>query len=275
MSVFVFILARSSMLYHEIYTLSPQSPWMIFIHGAGGSRLTWKYQVQGFKPFFNLLLLDLRDHGNSKDICPEYRQYNLDILTDDIIFLMDHLRIKDAYLMSLSLGSIFVQHIAGKRPDLVKGTVMAGAVCKANARMKLLAFLARAVYPILPFKTTYHLFAFVIMPRKNHRNSRRIFRSQARKLSPGDFNKWMSLLGEFLGSLEQTFHEKLIQPSLIVMGAQDHVFYSAALQYARNQSLAKLLTLDGCGHVCNLEKPEIFNRAVLDFLLNSKPSTDQ
>lgn len=263
------------MLYHEVYSLSPLSPWMIFIHGAGGSRLTWKYQVQGFKPFFNLLLLDLRDHGNSKEVSPEYDQYNLDILTDDIIRLIDHLRIKDAYLMSLSLGSIFVQHIAAKRPDLVKRTVMAGAVCKANPQMKLLAFLAKAIYPILPFKITYKLFAFVIMPRKNHRASRRIFRSQARKLSPGDFNKWMQLLGEFLGSLEQTFHDKLIQPTLIVMGAQDHVFYSAALEYARNQSLAELMTLEGCGHVCNLEKPEIFNRAVLDFLLNPAKSADQ
>lgn len=262
------------MLYHEVSQLSPEAKWMVFIHGAGGSMVTWKFQVDAFKPYFNLLLLDLRDHGNSKDIQPAFNHYTLDILTDDIIRLMDHLDIKKAFLMSLSLGSIFVQHIAGRRPDLVDRTIMAGAVCKANLQMKILAFIGKKIYRFIPFKRTYELFSFIIMPGKNHRYSRKLFRTQARKIRPQDFNKWMGLLGDFLKSLDHTFKEQLLQPALLVMGREDHVFYSAALQYARHQQLATLLTMPDAGHVCNIERPKAFNRIVLDFLLQAENTAE-
>ena len=57
---------QNELLHYRIYDDSPNKEWLIFIHGAGGSIITWKYQIEAFRPFFKLLLLDLRDHGKSK-----------------------------------------------------------------------------------------------------------------------------------------------------------------------------------------------------------------
>ncbi|MCB0618110.1 MAG: hypothetical protein KDC41_05245, partial [Saprospiraceae bacterium] len=67
--------------------------------------VTWKYQVEAFKPYFNLLLVDLRDHGRSKNLEPAYREYNFDIVCDDILKVIDHLGIRKAHFLSLSMGS--------------------------------------------------------------------------------------------------------------------------------------------------------------------------
>ncbi|MEO1256718.1 MAG: alpha/beta hydrolase, partial [Bacteroidota bacterium] len=48
---------------------------IVFIHGAGGSIQTWKYQFDAFKVDFNVLAIDLRDHGSSKHIQPAYNKY--------------------------------------------------------------------------------------------------------------------------------------------------------------------------------------------------------
>lgn len=257
-------------LYHESYILSSERRWLVFIHGAGGSMLTWKYQLEAFKPFFNLLLLDLRDHGKSKQVAPKKDQYTIDLLGDDILGLLDHLKIQKAHFMSLSLGSIFVQYIGDKRPELIDKAVMAGAVCKANIPMKVLAFVSKVVYPLLSFEQSYRLLSFVILPRRNDTLGRKLFRAQARKMDPADFKKWMRLLSDFLQKLEVFFERTFPAPGLIVMGAQDRVFYTAASAYALVQPNIQLLDMPGCGHVCNIEKPRIFNDIVLDFLLQAK-----
>ena len=61
------------------------APLLVFVHGAGGSIRTWKFQVEDLAKDFRLLLLDLRDHGFSKNIQPEYSAYDFDIVATDII----------------------------------------------------------------------------------------------------------------------------------------------------------------------------------------------
>ena len=60
-----------TLLYHEVVDeAGVDAPWLVFVHGAGGSIRTWKYQIEAFRPHYRLLLIDLRDHGFSKDILP-------------------------------------------------------------------------------------------------------------------------------------------------------------------------------------------------------------
>ena len=47
---------------------SESHPWVTFIHGAGGSSTIWYKQLRDFKKHFNVLLIDLRGHGRSKNI---------------------------------------------------------------------------------------------------------------------------------------------------------------------------------------------------------------
>ena len=80
-----------TLLHHEIIdrTDESESPWLVFIHGAGGSIRTWKFQIEAFAPHYRLLLIDLRDHGFSKDILPEYEAYDFDIVAEDILAVVD------------------------------------------------------------------------------------------------------------------------------------------------------------------------------------------
>ena len=54
------------MLNHYTYLNENTTEWVSFIHGAGGSSSIWFRQIRAFKKEFNVLILDLRGHGNSK-----------------------------------------------------------------------------------------------------------------------------------------------------------------------------------------------------------------
>ena len=61
---------RRYLHYRMLGNVGDEKKWLVFIHGAGGSIATWNRQIDSLAPHFNLLLVDLRDHGQSKEIVP-------------------------------------------------------------------------------------------------------------------------------------------------------------------------------------------------------------
>ena len=76
---------------------------MTFVHGAGGSSSIWFKQVRAFKKHFNVLILDLRGHGDSKPTLKDTfnPKYTFDSITDDIVEVLAHLKIKLILLVVL------------------------------------------------------------------------------------------------------------------------------------------------------------------------------
>ncbi len=254
------------MLHFQTYRLQHDAPWLVFIHGAGGAIATWKYQTEAFKPFFNLLLLDLRDHGLSKNVEPSFQSYNFDIVCDDILEVLDHLKIEHANFISLSLGSAILQRLDERRPELIDKMVMAGGIFRATLRMKFLINISQFLNKILSYPQIYTLFSLIILPKKNHQKSRRIYRLQAKHLTQTEYMKWIGLYGEFFKVLDEYFHRKLKKMSLVVMGAEDHVFFKAAKRFVAKQEKARLVVFEKCGHICNIEQWQRFNEVALRFL---------
>lgn len=254
------------MLHYQTHVLREDAEWVVFIHGAGGSMHTWKYQVAAFRPYFNLLLLDLRDHGRSQSIEPTFDTYNFDIVARDILEVIDHLDIQKAHFLSLSLGSVILQKVKEKRPQLVDKMIMAGGVFRATWRIKFFVHSAKLLSYVLPYRVMYDLFSLIVLPRKNHRKSRRIFRLQSQKISPEAYLKWVGLYKEFFRLLRGFFERELQSLSLVVMGAEDHVFVQAAKRFAQTHHNAQIVIFEKCGHICNIEQYERFNREALAFL---------
>lgn len=258
------------MLHHKIQKVGDDAPWLVFIHGAGGAIETWKYQVQAFAPHFNLLLMDLRDHGLSKNLSPEFKEYDFDVITDDVMRVLQHVGIQKAHFMSLSLGSVILQQIESRHPEIIDRMVMAGGVFKATVKLNTFMHTAKALNYVLPYRVMYNLFSWIVLPRKNHAHSRRIFRMQSRKLTPKEYLKWVGLYKQFFKVLKRYFYRPVQNISLVVMGDQDHVFFGAAQRFAKVQQNVNLVIMEGCGHVCNIERPKHFNQLALEFLLSQQ-----
>lgn len=260
-------------LHHKVYMLDKEADWVVFVHGAGGNMLSWKYQIEAFKPYFNLVMLDLRDHGESKDLQPSSNSYNFNLVARDVLTVTDYLGIKKAHFITLSLGSIIVQKIAEIRPEIIDRLVMAGGVFKADWKIKLFIHSAKFLNFFLPYRVMYDLFSWLILPRKNHQKARRIFRLQSQKLLPADYLKWVELYKEFFVLLRSFFHRELKALSLVVMGEEDHVFFKSAQRFVMRQKNATLVTLQQCGHICNIDQYDLFNRVVIGFLMDRNPGS--
>ena len=254
--------------YKYINQNKPNADWVVFVHGAGGSSSIWYKQLRYFKQYFNVLLMDLRGHGSSqfkiKDSLVD--KYTFDMVSQDIIEVLDAHQIPKAHFVGISLGTILIRNIAEEHPERVKSMILGGAIMKMNLRSRFLMRLGNITKSIVPYILLYKLFAFVIMPRRNHKKSRLLFVNEAKKLCQSEFIRWYRLTAD-INPLLKLFRQKQINiPSFYIMGEQDHLFLPTIEKITQAHKTARLSIIKNCGHVVNVEQSEIFNERVQKFI---------
>lgn len=255
------------MIHYQTYPNEQSNQWVTFIHGAGGSSSIWFKQLKHFKKNYNVLLLDLRGHGMSKlPLFQKINKYNFKVIREDVLAVLDHLNIQQTHLVGISLGTIIIRDLAEHYPLRVSSMILGGAVMKLNLRGQFLMRMGNLFKSMLPYMVLYKLFAWVILPRKKHRVSRNIFVREAKKLDQIEFKKWFALISEINPLLRLFRIKSCQQPALYIMGDEDHMFLPSIKKLVSEQLNANLSILPNCGHVVNIDSPQLFNQQTTDFI---------
>ncbi len=258
------------MLYYKTFIKDPLRDWVVFIHGAGGSSAIWFKQVRAYQESFNVLLVDLRGHGKSKEMSTMkayYKEkYTFKTVSRDVLEVLKKKGIKKAHFVGVSLGTIIIRTIAELQPEVVQSAVMCGAITRLDVKSRVLVWLGHTFKKIVPFMWLYKLFAWIIMPKNNHKESRSMFISDAKNLAKKEFLKWFRLTYD-VNPLLRYFKEKEMQnPTLYVMGSEDHMFLPPVKKMITDFKRSELHVINECGHVCNIEEPDLFNEISIEFL---------
>lgn len=256
------------MLHYTVYANEKSDEWVTFVHGAGGSSSIWYKQLRDFKKHFNILLLDLRGHGNSKLNIKEAfnEKYTFDSITEDIVEVIEHVKIEKSYFVGISLGTILIRNLAENYPEKVNGMIMGGAIVKLNFRSQVLMRLGIILKSIVPYLWLYKFFAFIIMPNKNHKESRLLFVREAKKLYQKEFVRWFKLTSEINPLLRFFRLADLEIPTLYIMGEEDYLFLPSIRKIVKSNSMSELFVVENCGHVVNVERPTVFNETTIKYL---------
>jgi pimeloyl-ACP methyl ester carboxylesterase len=260
------------MLYYKSYILGDTKEWVVFVHGAGGSSSVWFKQIKDFKEHFNVLLLDLRGHGKSQSAPQEFidryrnEDYTFKAVSKDILEVLDHLRISKAHFVGVSLGTIIIRTIGEIAPERVSSMILAGAITRLNVRSKVLIALGHFSKQFIPFMWLYGLFAWIIMPRKRHEESRSLFVREAKKLYHGEFMKWFQLTYEATPLLRYFTEKELRLPTLYLMGDEDYMFLPPVKMIVLRHTFSRLDVVENSGHVCNVDQPDAFNERAIAFI---------
>ncbi len=257
-----------TVLYHRRYDHSPEAPWVVFVHGAGGSSAIWHRQLRPFKDRYNVLMVDLRGHGGSQHGEEEAlsKAYTFDDVASDVLTTLDGLGIARAHFVGISLGSIVIRTISELAPGRVDSMILGGAIVRLDIRSRMLVGAGTMLRRVVPFLWLYKLFAWIIMPRRRHRESRLAFVAEAKRVARREFLRWWRLTAE-VNPLLRFFREKeSAVPTLYVMGVEDYLFLPPVEQVVARHRSASLDVLDGSGHVVNLDQPDVFNARVMAFI---------
>ena len=180
--------------------------------------------------------------------------------------VLDKEKIKSSHFVGISLGTILIRQIAETYPKRIKSMVMAGAIMKLNVRSQILMRFGNLFKSIVPYLWVYRLFAYIIMPKKNHKESRLLFVREAKKLYKKEFMRWYKLTSD-LNPLLKLFRQIDIKiPTLYLMGREDYMFLPSIKQISKSQKLSQLSVVDNSGHVVNVDQPIEFNNRAISFI---------
>lgn len=221
---------------------------LVFIHGAGGSPMTWHLQLLHFK---DAVAVELPGHPNSSGLATieEYANYVANYVQKN--------GVKDLVLVGHSMGGAIAIEIALRNLNLA-GLVLVGT----GARLR--------VHPDLLSKTkenyeeaTKLIATWSVSPTCDPIVAERI-RNELLKVKAdvtyGDFTACDKF--DRMNDIE-----KIPYRTLIVVGADDRltpVKYSKYLHDKIKDS--KLVVIPGAGHSVMLEKHRLFNEALEAFL---------
>jgi len=239
---------------------------VVFVHGAGGSNAVWFKQLRDFKKHFNVLIIDLRGHGKSKEHYSEEEIYKFNEIAMDVIQTMDHLQIQKAHFVGISLGCIVIRAIDKLAPGRAESIILGGAVIQFNKKINGLVTTAKLLQSILPYMWLYRINAWILIPSKKHAQSRKLFITEAMKLGKNEFRKWLRMSSEIKDNLQEFLLKEASAPVLYIMGDGDHMFLPMVTDLVKNQENAQLEIIKNSGHCCNLDQANIFNEISIHFI---------
>ena len=254
------------MLSYKTFSKDSESDWVVFVHGAGGSSAVWFKQLRDFRDRFNVLLVDLRGHGRSRDYHGEGPPYTLEAISQDIVDVLEHEKIESAHFIGVSLGTVLIRMIVEIAPEKVRSVVYAGAVAGFSVWARFLIFTGQSLKYLIPFRALYAVFAWIILPGTKAAEARRVFRKEARRVEPEEFRRWLWLIPEVSKRLQEWSSRITECRSLYVMGGRDYMFLPPATRIVSLAGNSFLEVIEGVGHVCNIERPLIFNELAIAFL---------
>src|SRR5207237_8380501 len=82
------------------------APWLVLSHSLACTVRMWDPQIAAFKDRYRILAYDMRGHGATT---APTGAYSLDMLADDVLGLMKHLKIDKARFIGLSIGGMIGQ----------------------------------------------------------------------------------------------------------------------------------------------------------------------
>jgi pimeloyl-ACP methyl ester carboxylesterase len=218
---------------------------VIFLHGGLANTDYWGHQVPAVAAFHTVILMDSRGHGRStRDVHP----YGYDLMADDVIGLMDHLKIAKADIVGWSDGAILGLDLAIRHNDRVNkvfafaaNTVTSGVKDGVEKNPTFAAFIERAG-------------------------------QEYRKLSatPDDYNGFVEQISKMWAEQPNWSDAQLKAidaPVLVVDGDHDEAIKREHTEYiAATIPHAGLLILPNVSHFAFLQDPGQFNFAILHFL---------
>ena len=247
---------------------------LVFVHEFAGDHRSWHPQVRFFSRRYRTIAFNARGYPPS-DVPEGAEAYSQDRAAEDIRGVLDALKIPKAHVCGLSMGGYATLHFGLKHPDRALSLVVAGAGY-GSASGEREKFLRDSEAVVKRFEDdgmakTADFYAKgptrVQLMDKDPHSWREFHRQLAQGSARGHAltQRGVQLRRPSIMDLGERM-EKLEVPTLIMTGDEDDPCLEPAIFMKRKIPTSGLVVLPKSGHAINLEEPEAFNRAVLDFL---------
>jgi len=239
-------------LHYETYG---EGPAILLSHGYSATSEMWRGQIEALSRRHQLIVWDMRGHGQS-DYPPEVSAYSEEATIADMAALLDASGADRAIVGGLSLGGYMSLAFHRVHPERVRALLIidTGPGFKNDEARE--RWNKRAAEYASRFESEGLGYLDSLSPEmamSSHRSADGLIRAARGMLTQRDDRVIKSL-------------PDIRVPALIIVGANDTPFLAASDYMAAKIPNATKVVIPNAGHSANMDQPELFNQAVLQFL---------
>jgi pimeloyl-ACP methyl ester carboxylesterase len=227
---------------------------ILLSHGYGATCRMWDGQIAALADRWQVILWDMRGHGQSGDPA-DPSLYSQDLTAGDMAAVLDACGVAQAIIGGLSLGGVMSLAFHLTHPKRVRALMLfdtGPGFRNPEARSKWNERAAERAR-VLEVRGLGALGGGAEARLGKHRSARGLAGAARGMLAQYD--------GRLIDSLPH-----IAVPTLVLVGGDDHNFLGATDYMAGKIPGAQKVVIPNAGHAANLDQPEAFNRAVVEFL---------
>lgn len=254
-------------LYFEVQGNESAKETILFLNGLSQSAIAWSLTTPAFKNDYKIILIDFIFQGQS-DKNTEWR--NFDTHANDVISVMDFLKIDKAIIAGLSYGSLVAQHLGVNHSKRISKLILMSTFAHKTPYYEAIEL---SWWRALEFGG-YGLMLDIMLPSVL---SEGYFKNplfpidmmkQARQEANEDKQALFKLMqatkarGDYRPELK-----KIFTPTLVIQGEKDALFpVHMAEEVSASIPGSKLAVIPLAGHTLNLEAVPVMCKLIREFI---------
>jgi len=229
---------------------------LVLLHGGLSPNETWGPQMPEFAKQFRVFAPERRGHGHTPDVDGPF---SYDDMASDTVGFLEAVLDGPAGLVGWSDGGIIGLIVAMRRPDLVR---------------KLVAISANFDMTGVPEEIQSQFFSM-----QPDSEDLAMLRSMYEAASPDGPEHWPVVFAKIIEMASRgprippSELKRIAAPTLIVAGDDDVVSLEHTIELFGSIPTAELAIVPGTSHFLTMEKPDVVNRLILDFIQNDPSPT--
>jgi len=246
------------------YEITGEGDPLLLIHGLGSSTRDWEEQIPVFSEKFQVITIDLRGHGKTdKPKGP----YSIKLFAEDIVELLNKLEIKRVNVLGISLGGGVAFQFAVDYPDLVKSLIIVNSTSEVlmDSFKQKREFIKRLfIIKLVGMKKMGQVLAprLFIKPEQEDKRLKLIER-----WAENDKKAYLAALKTLKGWSVRENLATILCPTLVIGSDEDYSPSSVKKEFTSLIPNAKFIEIEDARHAVPIEKPEEFNKIIMEFLL--------
>jgi len=229
---------------------------LVLLHGGLVTNATWGAQLPAFAERYHVFAPERRGHGHTPDVDGPF---SFEDMATDAIGFLETVVGAPAHLVGWSDGGTLALLVAIRRPDLVRKFVSMGALYNTQGNAPEAEGMIEHMDPDAPDMA--------------------MFKEMYEASSPDGGDHWpvvvRKLVEMWLREPDISIDElgRIAVPALIMSGDDDMVRLDHTVQIYHAIPGAELAVVPGTSHAVLMEKPELVNTIILDFLTKEPTPT--